>query len=110
MIDRDMDGYIGSRPALFIEEELESRSWSVEDLAQGAGIEVCEINDLLSGDKAITFEMAKALGKGFGIDSEVFTDLQNSYEHSLEDVQEITSFSDLEEEIILKVVKNDLNV
>ena len=107
---RDMDSYIGSRPALFIEEELESRSWSVEDLAQGAGIEICEINDVLSGNKVITFEMAKALGKGFGIDGEVFTHLQNSYDHSLEDVQEITSFSDLEEEIILKVVKNDLNV
>ena len=107
---RDMDSYIGSRPALFIEEELESRSWSVEDLAQGAGIKICEINDVLSGNKVITFEMAKALGKGFGIDGEVFTHLQNSYDHSLEDVQEITSFSDLEEEIILKVVKNDLNV
>ncbi|MER9369044.1 MULTISPECIES: HigA family addiction module antitoxin [unclassified Mesorhizobium] len=69
-------------PGVFIQEELDERGWSQTDLAYILGIHPQGVNQIISGKRGISADMAKALGDAFGTSADLFANLQKSYELS----------------------------
>ncbi|HUT73484.1 MAG TPA: HigA family addiction module antitoxin [Armatimonadota bacterium] len=67
-------------PGEFIKEELEARDWSQVELAEIIGREPKVVSDLVRGKRAVTPEIAKALGDAFGTSAQFWMNLQSSYE------------------------------
>jgi HTH-type transcriptional regulator/antitoxin HigA len=67
-------------PGLFIREELEARGWTQRDLAYILGCPEQSVNVVLSGKRGISSEMAKALGKAFDVEPELFINLQRRFD------------------------------
>jgi HTH-type transcriptional regulator/antitoxin HigA len=67
-------------PGLFIQEELDARGWAQRDLAFVLGIEETALNKIIVGKTRISVEMAKALAEAFGVDADLFANLQKSYD------------------------------
>jgi HTH-type transcriptional regulator/antitoxin HigA len=69
-------------PGEFIREEIEARGWSQTDLAYILGMPVTAVNQIISGKRGISADMAKALGEAFGTSAELFANLQKAWELS----------------------------
>lgn len=67
-------------PGVFIQEELEARGWSQTDLAYILGTQPQAVNQIISGKRGISAEMAKALGEAFGTSADLFANMQNAYD------------------------------
>lgn len=73
-------------PSDFIEEELEARGWTQEDLADILGYTPQTINKLLTGKSSITPSFALALGKAFDQTPQFWLNLESLYQiHRLSD-------------------------
>jgi len=66
-------------PGDFIKEELEARDWSQVELAEIIGRHPQTITELVTGKRAITPELAKALGDAFGTSAQYWMNLDTSY-------------------------------
>jgi len=66
-------------PGDFIREELEAREWSQVELAEIIGRPAQTITELVTGKRAITPELAKALGDAFGTSAQYWMNLDTSY-------------------------------
>lgn len=71
-----------SPPGDFIKEELACRGWSQRDLAFILGQTEQQLNPLMSGKRTITADMARLLGSAFGVDPQLFANLQSHYDIS----------------------------
>lgn len=69
-------------PGEFIKEELAARGWSQRDLAFILGQTEQQLSPLLSGKRAVSPDMAHALGAAFEIDPRFFANLQSLYDLS----------------------------
>lgn len=69
-------------PGDIIKEELAARGWSQRDLAYVLGMTEQQLNPMLSGKRAITPDMARALGDAFDVPAEFFANLQKKYDLS----------------------------
>jgi len=69
-------------PGYFIREELEARGWSQRDLAYILGTPEQAVNMIISGKRGVSPEMAKALGKAFDVNPDLFANLQKAYDMS----------------------------
>ena len=67
-------------PGVYIKEEMDERGWSQRDLAFILGCLEQTINPILNGKRAISPEMAKALGLAFDVPAEFFANLQQAYD------------------------------
>src|SRR5580658_7917731 len=67
-------------PGTYIKEEMEERDWSQRDLAFILGCSEQAINPILNGKRAISPELAKALGDAFDVPAEFFANLQQAYD------------------------------
>lgn len=67
-------------PGAYIKEEMEERGWLQRDLAFILGAPEPAINMILSGKRAISPDMAKALGEAFDVPAEFFANLQQAYD------------------------------
>lgn len=72
-----------SPPGDFIRNLLEDRGWSQTDLATILGRPIQMVNEIIAAKKAITPETAIDLGAAFGMDAEVFLNLETAYRLSL---------------------------
>ena len=70
--------YVGDvpHPGYFIQEELDARGWGQVDLAYVLGISAQALNPIIKGKRAITPDMARALGDAFDVPGEFFANLQ----------------------------------
>ena len=70
--------YVGDvpHPGYFIQEELDARGWGQVDLAYILGISAQALNPIIKGKRAITPDMARALGDAFDVPGEFFANLQ----------------------------------
>ena len=70
--------YVGDvpHPGYFIQEELDARGWGQVDLAYILGISAQALNPIIKGKRAITPDMARALGDAFDVPAEFFANLQ----------------------------------
>lgn len=66
-------------PGEFIREELEARGWSQQDLADILGRTPTVVSQVLSGKREINPELARDLGAAFGIDPQLFMNLESTY-------------------------------
>lgn len=66
-------------PGDFIKEELEAREWSQVELAEIIGRHPQTVTELVTGKRAITPELAKALGDAFGTSAQYWMNLDTSY-------------------------------
>jgi HTH-type transcriptional regulator/antitoxin HigA len=70
-------------PGEYLQEELDARGWTQEDLAQILNISRRQIASLLAGKSALTPDVAVALGKAFKQDPKTWMNLQVNYELAL---------------------------
>ena len=70
-------------PGEYIQEELDARGWCQEDLAQILGISRRQVANLLSGESALTPDVATALGQAFNQEPVTWMNLQVAYELAL---------------------------
>jgi len=66
-------------PGEFIKEELESRGWAQEDLAEILGRPTRLVNELIAGKRGVTPETAKGLGEAFGTSARLWMNLESLY-------------------------------
>ena len=67
-------------PGIYIKEEMDERGWSQRDLAFILGCSEQTINPVLNGKRAISPDMAKALGAAFDVPAEFFANLQQAFD------------------------------
>ena len=70
-------------PGEFIQEEMEARGWTQEELASIMGRPRRLVNELISGARGITAATAHDLGEAFGTGPEVWMNLESTYRLSL---------------------------
>jgi HTH-type transcriptional regulator/antitoxin HigA len=76
------NNYMPPHVGEYIQEELETREWSQQDLAYILGKDSAYINKILAGRHGVSPEMAKALAKAFDMSPEFFLNLQKAYDLS----------------------------
>ena len=67
-------------PGEYIQEELDARGWSQEDLSQILNITRRHVANLLAGNSALTPDVAVSLGQAFNQDPQTWMNLQVTYE------------------------------
>jgi HTH-type transcriptional regulator / antitoxin HigA len=67
-------------PGEFIKEELEARNWSQVELAEIIGRQPSLVNELISGKRSISPEIARDLGEAFGTSAQYWLNLENIYQ------------------------------
>jgi HTH-type transcriptional regulator/antitoxin HigA len=67
-------------PGDYIREELDVRGWTQQDLAEILGRPPQAVNEIISGKRAITPEMAKGLGDAFGTSAQLWLNLEGSHQ------------------------------
>jgi HTH-type transcriptional regulator / antitoxin HigA len=80
MID-DATPYV-PHPGEYIREELDARGMQQRDLAYVLGVPEQAVSMIVAGKRGISPDMAKALGVAFGVDPELFANLQTAYDMS----------------------------
>ena len=69
-------------PGEFIREEIESRGWTQETLAEVLGKSARLVNEILTARRSITPETASALAEAFGTTAELWLNLESAYQLS----------------------------
>lgn len=67
-------------PSEFIKEELEARNWSQVELAEIIGRHPKVVNDVITGKRLITPEIAMAFGAAFGTSAQYWMNLESAYQ------------------------------
>jgi len=67
-------------PGAFVEEELEARGWSQQDLADILKRPPRLVSELINGKRTITVETARGLANAFGTSVELWLNLQRDFE------------------------------
>ena len=67
-------------PGEYIKEEMEYRGWTEEDLANKLEEPLFSINQIIQGKKAIIPDVAKKLGLVFGTSTELWMNLEKSWQ------------------------------
>jgi HTH-type transcriptional regulator/antitoxin HigA len=67
-------------PGEYIQDELEARTWTIDDLADVTGISTRQLKNLIHAKSGITPDSAKALADAFGQDAQTWMNLQAAYE------------------------------
>jgi HTH-type transcriptional regulator/antitoxin HigA len=81
-----MDRFVTAEPFApgeYIQEELDARGWTQEDLAQVLNISRRQVANLLAGDSGLTPDVAFAIGQAFNQDPVTWMNLQVAYELAL---------------------------
>ena len=74
-------------PGEVLEEELEVRGMTQEELAAKMGCSLQAIAEIVRAERAITPELASALGKALGGDPRFWTNLEEHYQLTLEHIR-----------------------
>lgn len=77
--------YLNIPTGEFIFEELESRNWTQEDLAEILAISPKTVSQLITGKAYITLDMARRLARAFGQSPQYWLNLDANYRLRLED-------------------------
>lgn len=63
-------------PGSYLKEEIEARGWMQRDLAFILGCQESSLQQIISGKRGISVEMATSLGDAFDVSPEFFINLQ----------------------------------
>jgi HTH-type transcriptional regulator/antitoxin HigA len=67
-------------PGEYIREELQARGWTQLDLAEILGRPPQAVNEIITGKRSISPEMAKGLGDAFGTSAQLWINLDGAYQ------------------------------
>lgn len=67
-------------PGDLIRKKMEAKSWTQSDLAYALGTKPAAINQILSNKRAISLNMAKALGAALGCDPAIIAETQTQWD------------------------------
>lgn len=67
-------------PGEYIQDELDARGWTQDDLAQILGRPLNAVNQIIKGKRGITPETAKGLAAAFGTSAEFWMNLENAFQ------------------------------
>lgn len=67
-------------PGEFLEEELQARQWSHQDLAQRLGQPQTLVSSIISGTQSITPNIAKGLGQVMGTSPQLWLNLEQQFQ------------------------------
>jgi HTH-type transcriptional regulator / antitoxin HigA len=70
-------------PGEYIQEEMDARGWTQEDLSRILNITRRQLANILSGESALTSDLATAIGQAFKQDPKTWMNLQITYELAL---------------------------
>lgn len=70
-------------PGAFVRRTMEAKGWTQSDLAYALGTPVASINQVLSDKRAVSTNMAKALGVALGIDAKEIARIQADWDVSV---------------------------
>jgi len=84
-------------PGFLIGMELEERGWSQKDFAEILGMSEQFVSGLIKGERTLTIEVARSIGKAFGTSPEVWMNLEAKYRLSLKQAEEECADCALEE-------------
>jgi HTH-type transcriptional regulator/antitoxin HigA len=84
-------------PGFLIGMELEERGWSQKDFAEILGMSEQFVSGLIKGERTLTIEVARSVGKAFGTSAEVWMNLEAKYRLSLKQAEEERADCALEE-------------
>ena len=73
-------------PGEVLEEELEVRGMTQEELADKMGCSPQVIDEVIRAERAITSEIAAGLGKALGIEAQFWTNFEEHYRMTLEHI------------------------
>ena len=74
-------------PGEVLEEELEERGMTQEELADKMGYPPQVIAEIIRAERAITPELAAGLGKALGIDGQFWLNFEEHYQLTLEQIR-----------------------
>lgn len=74
-------------PGEVLEEELEVRGMTQEELAAKMGCSLQVIDEIIRAERPITHEIATALGKALGGDPQFWTNFEEHYQMTLEHIR-----------------------
>ena len=74
-------------PGEVLEEELEERGMTQEELAVKIGCPPRVIDEIIRAERAITPEIAAGLGKALGIDGQFWLNFEEHYQLTLEHIR-----------------------
>lgn len=69
-------------PGEYLQDEMEARGWTIDDLAEVTGISKRQIINILKGKSGISPESATAFAEAFGQSAQTWMNLQAAYELS----------------------------
>ncbi|HKA22246.1 MAG TPA: HigA family addiction module antitoxin [Blastocatellia bacterium] len=69
-------------PGVFIKEELEERGWTQADLSEILDVYPSMVNDIITGKRSISPEIANGLGLAFGTGAQFWLNLDSAYQLS----------------------------
>lgn len=67
-------------PGEYLQDEIDAREWTIDDLAEITGITKRQLINVLKGKSAVTPESAKAFAEAFGQEAQTWMNLQIAYE------------------------------
>lgn len=85
---RELKPFVNLPPGRFIRDRLEERNWTQEELATVLGITPKHLGQVMSGEKALTYDLAQKLGATFDTSAQFWTNLYLSYLHWAEEENE----------------------
>lgn len=80
--------HINIGPGAHLQELMELRDWTQQDLADVLGVSVKHVNKLLNDEQPITLNMAKLLGEAFDLSPQFWINLDTNYRLRLEEETE----------------------
>jgi HTH-type transcriptional regulator / antitoxin HigA len=95
-------------PGAHIQELMELRDWTQQDLADVLGVSTKHVNKLLNDEQPVTLNMAKLLGEAFNLSPQFWINLDTNYRLRLEDETEEEKDVDIRSKIYQYMPINEM--
>lgn len=95
-------------PGAHIQELMEIRDWTQQDLADVLGVSTKHVNKLLNDEQPITLNMAKLLGEAFDLSPQFWINLDTNYRLRQEDETEEEKDVDIRSKIYQYMPINEM--
>jgi HTH-type transcriptional regulator/antitoxin HigA len=95
-------------PGVHIQELMELRDWTQQDLADVLGVSIKHVNKLLNNEQPITLNMAKLLGEAFDLSPQFWINLDTNYRLRLEEETEEEKDVDIRSKIYQYMPINEM--
>lgn len=95
-------------PGAHIQELMEVRDWTQQDLADVLGVSTKHVNKLLNDEQSITLNMAKLLSEAFDLSPQYWINLDTNYRLKLEEETEEEANVDIRSKIYQYMPINEM--